>query len=121
MSPAPARQKYQKNGQSSVCSVKMLIEHIFSLMNRLKKADRSSLSQVTLSNIMIWDTIAKELSYDKMSVQEIFKEFRAMAGVRGRTAHNPTPPPKLQSTHGKLWEPSLAKMVFVVACCALLN
>ena len=42
---------------------------------------------------MIWHTIAKELTCDKVPVQEILKEFRTMAGIRGRIAHRPTPPP----------------------------
>ena len=68
-------------------------ERIFSLMNNLKTADRSALGQANLKNIMIWHTMAHDLSYEQVPVQEILKEFRAMAGIRGRKAHKPTPPP----------------------------
>ena len=68
-------------------------ERIFSLMNNLKTADRSALGQANLKNIMIWHTMAQDLSYERVPVQAILKEFRAMAGIRGRKAHKPTPPP----------------------------
>ena len=37
-------------------------ERIFSLMNNLKTADRSALGQANLKNIMIWHTMAQDIS-----------------------------------------------------------
>ena len=46
-------------------------ERIFSLMNNLKTADRSALGQANLKNIMIWHTMAQDLSYEQVPVQEM--------------------------------------------------
>ena len=64
-------------------------ERIFSLMNNIKTAERASMRQTTLKNLMLWHAheMAKELTPQKVPVMAILKEFRAMAGPRGRKAH----------------------------------
>ena len=43
---------------------------------------------------MIWYTVAKQLTCEQLPVWAILKEFREMAGIRGRNAHRGTTPPK---------------------------
>ena len=43
---------------------------------------------------MVWYSLAKERKFEEVPVMAILKEFRDMAGIRGRNAHKPTPPPK---------------------------
>ena len=71
-------------------------ERVFSLMNDLKTAERSSLAQSTLKHLMLWHTMGKELSCQQLPVMAILKEFRDLGGVRGRHAHRPTMPPKYE-------------------------
>ena len=68
-------------------------ERIFSLMNNLKTAHRSSLGK-SLKHLMVWHTMGKELSCEQLPVMDILYEFRALAGVRGRNAHRGQQPPK---------------------------
>ena len=67
-------------------------ERVFSLMNDLKTAQRSSLGIDVLKDLMIWHTLAKDLKCEQLPVMSILKEFRAMAGERGRKPHRPTQP-----------------------------
>ena len=67
-------------------------ERIFSLMNDLKTAERSSLGQENLRNLMKWHTSGKDLKCEEVPVMQILKEFRALGGVRGRNTHRPHPP-----------------------------
>ena len=69
-------------------------ERVFSLMNDLKTAERNSLGQANLRNLMIWHAIAKNVSYVELPVVAILEEFRRLGGPRGRNAHRPTAPPK---------------------------
>ena len=58
----------------------------------------SNLSQANLNNLMIWYsyTVAKQLTCEQLPVWAILKEFREMAGIRGRNAHRGTTPPKYE-------------------------
>ena len=72
-------------------------ERIFSLMNDLKTAERSSLNQENLKNLMLWhraarDELGNALPCTKVPVLAILKEFRRLAGIRGRSCHRPTMP-----------------------------
>ena len=69
-------------------------ERVFSLMNDLKTAERGSLGQVTMNHLMLWHSQAKDITCEKLPVMAILKEFRKLAGIRGRNAHRPTNPPK---------------------------
>ena len=69
-------------------------ERIFSLMNDLKTAERNSLGQTNLKNLMLWHTMAKQLKCEEVPVMAILQVFRELAGERGRQAHRPTNPPK---------------------------
>ena len=69
-------------------------ERVFSLMNDLKTSERTSMGQTTLKHLMVWYSLAKERKFEEVPVIAILKEFRDMAGIRGRNAHKPTPPPK---------------------------
>lgn len=69
-------------------------ERVFSLMNDLKTSERTSMGQTTLKHLMVWYSLAKERKFEEVPVMAILKEFRDMAGIRGRNAHKPTPPPK---------------------------
>ena len=71
-------------------------ERIFSLMNNIKTADRATMGQKNLTNLMLWHEMGKQLSAQDLPVMRILKEFREMAGPRGRTAHRPTGPPKYE-------------------------
>ena len=81
-------------------------ERIFSLMNDLKTAERSSMGQQNLKNLMLWhimgSTTNEEGKKEKMKcrdvpVMAILKEFCAMAdGMCGRKAHRPTEVPKYE-------------------------
>ena len=62
-------------------------ERVFSLMNDLKTAGRSSLRQASLKNLMVWHSFAHDLSCEKLPVMAILKEFRELSGVKGRDAH----------------------------------
>lgn len=68
-------------------------ERIFSLMNNLKTAQRSSLGK-NLKNLMAWHTMGKDLDCAHVPVMDILTEFRALAGVRGRYAHRGQQPPQ---------------------------
>ena len=63
-------------------------------MNDLKTAERNSLSQTNLKNLMLWHTMGKELKCEEVPVMAILKVFRELAGERGRQVHRPTDPPK---------------------------
>ena len=67
-------------------------ERIFSLMNNIKTADRATMGQQKLKNLMLWHEMGKELTPQEVPVMAILKEFREMAGPRGRTAHRPAQP-----------------------------
>ena len=73
-------------------------ERIFSLMNDIKTAERSSLGQATLKHLMIWHTCAKGLACEEVPVLAILKEFRTRAGVRGRQPHRGQAVPKYDYT-----------------------
>jgi hypothetical protein len=79
-------------------------ERIFSLMNDIKTAERSRMGTNTLKNLMLWHRMArlleadgslssKHLSCYDVPVMAIVKEFREMAGVKGRTQHRAFPMP----------------------------
>ena len=68
-------------------------ERVFSLMNDLKTAERSTLKQATLKNLMLWHSLGKGLSCQQLPVMAILKEFREISGKRGRDAHRGTQPP----------------------------
>ena len=53
-------------------------ERVFSLMNDLKTAERSSLGNVNLSNLMVWHALGKDLKCEQLPVMSILKEFRDM-------------------------------------------
>ena len=40
--------------------------------------------------------MAKQLTCEQVPVMVILKEFRALAGIRGRKAHRGTTPPKFE-------------------------
>ena len=61
-------------------------------MNDLKTAERNSLGQENLRNLMKWHTSGKDLKCEEVPVMQILKEFRALGGVRGRNTHRPHPP-----------------------------
>ena len=69
-------------------------ERIFSLMNNIKTAERSSLGDANLSNLMVWYSLAAEIKCQELPVMSILKEFREMAGVKGRSSHRPHDPPQ---------------------------
>ena len=62
-------------------------ERIFSLMNDIKTAERARMGQTNLKNLMLWHRMAKELKPQDLPVMTILKEFRAMAGDKGRRPH----------------------------------
>ena len=61
-------------------------------MNNIKTADRARMGQQNLKNLMLWHEMGKELTPQELPVMAILKEFRAMAGPGGRTAHRPSEP-----------------------------
>ena len=68
-------------------------ERIFSLMNDLKTAERNKLGNTTLKNLMTWHVLGKQVKCEQLPVMSILKEFRDMAGGKGRKAHKPSEPP----------------------------
>ena len=48
----------------------------------------------TLKNLMLWHYMGKDLTCKQVPVMAILKEFRTLAGIRGRSAHRGTAPPK---------------------------
>ena len=68
-------------------------ERIFSLMNNIKTAERSTMGQKNLKNLMLWHELGKQLSPQELPVMAILKEFREMAGPGGRHAHHAAPQP----------------------------
>ncbi|KOO33057.1 zinc finger protein 862 [Chrysochromulina tobinii] len=84
-------------------------ERIFSLMNDLKTAERSSMGQQNLKNLMLWhimgyktDAEGKKVKMPccDVPVMAILKEFRSMAfengGMLGRKAHRAAAVPKYE-------------------------
>ena len=67
-------------------------ERIFSLMNDLKTAERSRLGE-KLSSLMVWHVAGRTMQCCDVPVFDILHEFRALAGIRGRTAHRAHQPP----------------------------
>ena len=67
-------------------------------MNDLKTAERSSMKQATLKHLMLWHSLAKDLSCEKLPVMAILKEFRTLSGQHGRHAHRGWTPPKYEYT-----------------------
>merc|ERR1712185_634718 len=59
-------------------------ERVFSLMNDLKTAERNSLKQANLKHLMLWHSLAKDLSCEQLPVMAILKEFRELSGQHGR-------------------------------------
>ena len=72
-------------------------ERIFSLMNDLKTAERSSLGE-KLNSLMMWHTMGRGLACSEVPVMDILQEFRALAGIHGRHAHRGQQPPKYGHT-----------------------
>ena len=79
-------------------------ERIFSLMNDIKTAERNRMGQQNLTNLMLWHFVARKMeedgtrssaaiSHSDVPVMAILKEFREMAGVKGRNVHRGTDPP----------------------------
>ena len=64
-------------------------ERIFSLMNNIKTADRSKLSQNNLRNLMLWHYHGKRFRLDQLPWQSILKEFKLLAPDRKRKKHKP--------------------------------
>ena len=52
-----------------------------------------SFGQTNLNNMMLWHVMAKHLKHEEVPVLDILKEFRELAGIRGRNAHTGTTPP----------------------------
>ena len=73
-------------------------ERVFSLMNDLKTAERNSLKQANLKHLMLWHSLAKQLSCEQLPVMAILKEFRELSGAHGRHAHRGQTPPKYEYT-----------------------
>ena len=55
--------------------------------------DEGSLGQANLKNMMIWHTVGKALECKDVPVRQILDEFRALGGIRGRSAHRGSAPP----------------------------
>ena len=66
-------------------------ERIFSLMNDIKTAERARLGQQNLKNLMLWHRLAKSKKVQDVPVMVILKQFRTMAGPKGRRPHRPWP------------------------------
>ena len=49
------------------------------------------MGQRNLKNLMLWHRLAKTLKAVDVPVMAILKEFRAMAGEKGRKPHRPAP------------------------------
>ena len=65
-------------------------ERIFSLMNDIKTAERESLGQTVLRNLMHWHIEGKGMACKDVLVMAILKEWRSMAtGPKGRGPHRP--------------------------------
>ena len=62
-------------------------ERIFSLMNNVKCKSRSRLGPATLRNLMMWHYHGSKLKPSELPWLSILKEFRLLAGPRGRTTH----------------------------------
>ena len=54
-------------------------ERIFSLLNDIKTSERASLGQRNLAALMFWHYHGHKLKAWQVPVEEIFKEFRALA------------------------------------------
>jgi hypothetical protein len=66
-------------------------------MNDIKTSERSvTQAEATLKHLMLWHSLAKDLSCEQLPVMAILKEFRELGGVRGRKAHRGTMPPKYE-------------------------
>ena len=66
-------------------------------MNDIKTSERASLGQHNLAALMFWHYHGRNLKAWEAPVEEILKEFRAMAdGERGRKAHRPAEVPKYE-------------------------
>ena len=73
-------------------------ERVFSLMSDIKTADRSRMKQATLKHLMLWHSLAKDLSCEQLPVMAILKEFRTLSGQHGRHTHRGWTPPKYEYT-----------------------
>ena len=62
-------------------------ERIFSLMNNVKTADRSSLSQANLRNLMLWHYHGKHFTLENLPWLSILKEFKLLTPDRKRKQH----------------------------------
>lgn len=72
-------------------------ERVFSLMNDIKTAERESLDQNVLRNLMLWHIEGKDTECKNVPVMSILKEWRSMAtGPRGRKPHRPAEVPKYE-------------------------
>jgi hypothetical protein len=67
-------------------------------MSDIKTADRSRMKQATLKHLMLWHSLAKDLSCEQLLVMAILKEFRALSGQHGRHTHRGWTPPKYEYT-----------------------
>ena len=52
------------------------------------------MGQKNLKHLMLWHSLGKDLKCEEVPVMAILKKFRDLAGVRGRTRHVGTNPPK---------------------------
>ena len=84
-------------------------ERVFSLMNDIKTSERSRLGQQNPKNLLLWHALATKVVAEKndklevvgdkttkleckdVPVMAILKEFREMAGPKGRHTHHPAP------------------------------
>ena len=64
-------------------------ECIFSLMNNVKTADRSRLSQANLRNLMLWHYHGKKFSLQNLPWLSILREFKLLTPNRSRKQHKP--------------------------------
>jgi hypothetical protein len=84
-------------------------ERVFSLMNDLKTAERSSLGQQTLKNLMLWHVVGKKMECKDVPVMAILKEFREMAGpADARPIGRPRCPSTATSATGRAPPPPLS-------------
>lgn len=79
-------------------------ERIFSLLNDIKTSERNSLTQLKLRGLMIWHYLGKNIPCHDVPVMAILKEFRAMAGPKGRHEHRLFPPAKYEYEMNRVHE-----------------
>jgi len=76
-----------------------ICERIFSLMNNIKTSERSTMGQGVLRNLMLWHSLAGDVSMAEVPWISILKEFKLLSKDKPRHKHREFVNPTMATTY----------------------